>query len=172
MPKMSMQVRQKAMRGHLLPWCLSVLLALAPTILQAQDSIGAALARIHAQRQAATQCARFPLVLEAYYARDGGGRLHRDSTTGKECWVGPRLPQPQAYIIDGRVFCPDSSPARWSSSPAAMDSIQPSQVRDIQAIQDSVALEGLHCPLRPLAAVRVVTTGVAGKRPKRWGLLN
>jgi len=86
-----------------------------------------------------------------------GGKVYfvRRTDTGEEC----RLPlgvQPLAYEVNGRVFCPDSTPATWTAGDR-LDRLRREDVAQMQVDEDSLALQRLRCPVAPLGLVRLRT---------------
>ena len=134
---------------------IGLLIGTVPAL--AQDSLQAALNRVEQHRIAAAECMRWPLKIEFYGGLSGDTQVRRDSVSGRECTIPPAPPAPIAYVLDGRVFCPDSNPAKWRTSPAAVGALQRPEIQEIVPVKDTLELRTLACPLRPAAAL-VITT--------------
>ena len=85
------------------------LLALGPGSAFAQDSSRADWRAWFAAKDSVAKCLRGPL-LSRVYGVQGEFTIHR-SASGGTCQAGPGPGDPTAWMIDSRLFCPDSSPA-------------------------------------------------------------
>jgi hypothetical protein len=113
------------------------------------------------QSRVVTQASPAP----GFLAASPGGKVYfvRRTDTGEEC----RLPlgvQPLAYDINGRVFCPDSTPATWTAGDR-LERLRLEDVAQLQMDQDSVALRRLRCPVAPLGLVRLRTARAIPREP-------
>jgi hypothetical protein len=101
-----------------------------------------------------TQSAAAP----GYLPASPGGKVYfvRRLGTGEECRLPPGV-QPLAYDVNGRLFCPDSTPATWTASDR-LGAMWRGRTADVRMEEDSIALRRLRCPVAPLGLVRVRTT--------------
>lgn len=135
--------------------CLLVAISVAPRRLMAQDSSRADWRAWFAIKDSVDRCRALPVVRRVYTTPNEYS-VHR-TASGGTCQVGPGPAEPTAWVVDGVVFCPDSSPQRWANQPDSVK-FDPKLVDSITLTRDSLFLRGLRCALRPRQAV------VAGTR--------
>jgi hypothetical protein len=131
------------------------LLALCSDAVSAQDSSRADWRAWFATKDSIANCIRGPL-LSRVYGLAGEFTVHR-TPTGGTCQAGPGPGDPTAWIIDSRLFCPDSNPATWISAPPAAPVLDERRIVSLEASRDSSLLGSLRCAIRPRAAVVVRT---------------
>jgi hypothetical protein len=81
----------------------------------AQDSSRADWREWLATRDSVARCRKGQL-LSRVYGVEGEFTVHR-TPSGGTCQAGPGPRSPTAWVIDSKVFCPDSNPATWMDSP-------------------------------------------------------
>jgi hypothetical protein len=131
------------------------LLPLGSGTVSAQDSSRADWRAWFATKDSIANCIRGPL-LSRVYGLAGEFTVHR-TPTGGTCQAGPGPGDPTAWIIDSRLFCPDSNPATWISAPPAAPVLDERRIVSLEASRDSSLLGSLRCAIRPRAAVVVRT---------------
>ena len=92
---------------------LAVSLATNPAV--AQDSSRADWRAWFATVDSVAKCRKGQL-LSRVYGVEGEYTVHR-TPSGGTCQAGPGPGSPTAWVIDSRVFCPDSNPATWMDPP-------------------------------------------------------
>jgi hypothetical protein len=151
---MMISIRQVALMT--IPLCLGANAA------SAQDSSRADWRTWFAIQDSVDKC-RTGQLLSRVYGVDGEFTVHR-TPTGGTCQVGPGPGSPMAWVIDSKVFCPDSSPSTWMSPPTRGPLLNEKTVVSLETTRDSEVLASFRCGIRPRAAI-VVRTKASKPRP-------
>jgi hypothetical protein len=77
--------------------------------------------------------------------------------TGAECTL-PREVMPVAYVVNGRLFCPDSNPATWTVG-RRLPGVSVDEIWVYRLEEDTLVLRQLHCPVTPVVALHVRVAG-------------
>lgn len=129
----------------------------------AQDSSRADWRTWFATRDSVARC-RMGQLLSRVYGVEGEFTVHR-TPTGGTCQAGPGPGAPTAWVIDSRLFCPDSNPTTWMDAPASPPMLDEKTVVSIETTRDSTVLASFRCGIAPRAAILVRTTASRSRPP-------
>lgn len=129
-----------------------------------QDSTRADWRAWFATRDSVARCIKGPLVSRVY-GGEGEFTVHR-TPSGGTCQAGPGPGEPTAWVIDSRLFCPDSSPSTWMNAPANAPKLDENTVVSIEPTRDSTVLASLECGIRPRTAIVIGTRASADARTR------
>jgi hypothetical protein len=149
---------------------IAVALSLGAGAASAQDSTRADWRAWFAIRDSVAKC-RTGQLLSRVYGVEGEFTVHR-TPNGGTCQVGPGPGSPTAWIIDSRLFCPDSSPITWVNPPTSAPALNEKTIVSLETTRDSAVLASFRCGIRPRAAIVVRTTASQTRPPghlaPRW----